>query len=133
MAWRSAIYGLGLGLEQQLYADEYAKYAKVLERLSREQIILLGCYYKNILTYENRGVSRQKAEDDGWLATYKELVGPVFQLAAELQEYWYQCLGLGLFYGQSTVAEIALKPTALFYKLGKLARMEDLPTVMPSH
>lgn len=117
---------VGQAQRDRLYADNFARYADILARLSRDEILVLGKYYSLALREEAITSDQEQARSNAWKQMVGELVPEQFADKRHIENVCTQAMGHGLIIAVSVWGGLAYSLSPLMDELAEFIDFEDV-------
>ncbi len=117
---------VGLKKRDRLYSDEFNRYADVLARLTRDQMLVLGRYTALYREEQTETPDSERARIAAWSRLIKELVPSEFASNEDILYICGQCSGRGLIITSSAFSTLVHRPSPLMHEIAELADFEDV-------
>ncbi len=117
---------VGQAQRDRLYADNFARYADILARLSRDEILVLGRYYALALEEEAATPDQELARSNAWKRMVAELIPEQFADKRHIENVCTQAMGHGLIIALSVYGGLAYSLSPLMDELADLVDFEDV-------
>ena len=117
---------VGLAKRDRLYSDEFNRYADVLSRLTRDQILVLGRFHALCKLEERETEDQEHARSNAWGRMVDELVPSDFPSREHVIYVCSQATGLGLMVAVGAYGGLVYKLSPLMVEVVQLADFEDV-------
>ncbi len=117
---------VSLAKRDRLFSDEFNKYADVLSRMTRDQILVLGRYYALAQEEAQETPDMELARSNAWKRTIGELVPAEFPDKRYVESVCSQAIGLGLIIPVSAFGGLAYSLSPIMDEIGQLVDFQDV-------
>ena len=109
---------IGLARRDRLFVDEFSKYQHVLERLTRDQIVVVGCYLTEF--------SKHSQGIEAWKSMVSNLVPNDFPTDGHLRYIINECVALGLIVPASGYGMLVYHTSPLLHEITELTDFTEI-------
>ncbi len=119
---------VGQARRDRLYADEFNRYAEMLSRLSRDEIVVVGRYFALVQEeLANRDDNdSEHARSDAWNRLVDEMVPGEFPDRSHVENVCTLAMGHGLVLAISAYGGLAYAPSPLMREISELVDFQEV-------